>query len=87
MNEQEVGEKFAEVISSFLNTFSQERQKVAVQKMLRDHRSLQQSTMRFFMVFVEGMAANSHDLRNEAAVELAQAIMALPERVRTLPKV
>lgn len=79
------GEAFADTFSKFLNNFNRTPQKHAVAKMLRDHRSLQQSTMRFFMLFVEGLSQGGSDGRNEAAVELAKKIMALPERDRVLP--
>ena len=81
------GQEFAAAFSSFLNNYSQEPQKEAVALMLRDHRSLQQATMRFFMLFVEGMANNSSDLRNEAAVKLAQEILKLDPKVLALPKI
>lgn len=84
---QEQGEDFADDFSRFLNTMGSDKQKFAVAKMLRDHRSLQQSTMRFFMMFVEGMAENGHDLRNEASVELAKEIMNIDERTRILPRI
>ena len=81
------GEEFAQAFSNFLNSFNSLRGKAAIKKMLKDHRSLQQATMRFFMDFVAGMAENSYDGRNEAAVELAKAIMELPERTRSLPRI
>lgn len=84
---KEQGEEFGRDFSNFLNTMGSDRQKAAIEVMLRDHRSLQQNTMRFFMMFVEGMAKNGHDLRNEASVELAKAILSLPERTRILPRV
>lgn len=86
-NAEKDGEQFAKTFSNFLNNFSMKPQEVAVEKMLREHRSLQQTMMRFFMLFVAGMAKNSSDGRNEAAVNLAKEIMGLPERTRNLPKI
>jgi len=53
--------------------------------MLRDHRSIQQATMRFFMEFVEGMAESGSDLRNQASVDLAKEIMKIDSKKRVLP--
>lgn len=79
------GEKFAEEFAKFCNDMRREPKTHAVDKMLRDHRTIQQNMMRFFMQFVEGMANNSHDGRNEASVELAKAIMEIDPRKRALP--
>lgn len=53
------------------------------------HRTCQQSTMRFFMTYVQALAKagkeERFDLRNEASVKLAQAIMKLPEAELGLP--
>lgn len=85
--QQEIGHHLAQDLSRMLNNYDEEARRTAVVEMLEDHRSLQQATMRFFMTFVTGMAGNGHDLRNEASVNLAKAIMALPEKVRALPRV
>lgn len=84
---QEIGEDFADVFSNFCNSMSREPKTHAVAKMLRDHRSIQQNMMRFFMEFVEGMAKNGSDGRNEASVELAKAIMEIDARKRALPRI
>ena len=81
------GEEFANSFSSFLNTFSTTEQDKAIEKMLRDHRSLLQATMRFFLKFVQGMAQNGSDLRNEASVKLAQEILKLDPKFLSLPKI
>jgi hypothetical protein len=81
------GEVFADQFSRFVNNMSSEPKKAAIAKMLRDHRTLQQGMMRFFMQFVEGMANNQHDLRNEASVELAKAILKIDDRTRILPRI
>jgi hypothetical protein len=84
-SDQEIGEDFASTFSDFCNSMSREPKKFAVAKMLREHRTIQQNMMRFCMQFIEGMAANGHDGRNEASVELAKAIMEIESRKRALP--
>lgn len=84
---EQKGEEFAQVVSTFVNGSSRDARKFAAKKMARDHRTLQQNTMGLFMMFVEEMANNTSDLRNEASVELAKAIMALPDQTRILPYV
>jgi len=68
------GKEFAAAFSSFINGQGTAEQTEAVECMLRDHRTLQQSTMRFCMQYIKGMAGNGSDLRNEASVELAKKI-------------
>lgn len=82
---RETGEQFARDFSNFVNDMRDGPKAAAVEAMLRDHRTLQQGMMRFFMQFVEGMADQRSDLRNEASVKLAKAIMDLPIEVRSLP--
>jgi len=79
------GEEFARVFSDFCNTMNREPRKEAIEILLQEHRTIQQNMMRFFMQYVEGMAKNSFDLRNEASVELAKAIMDLDARKTALP--
>ena len=86
-SDEEVGENFAAEFSNFVNSYSRKPKEVAVSKMIRDHRTCQQGMMRFFMQFVEAMATNGHDLRNEASVELAKAIMEIDSRKRILPNI
>ena len=81
------GEAFADQFSRFVNNTDREPKKVAIAKMLRDHPTLQQGMMRFFLMFVEGMADNLYDLRNEASVELAKAILKIDDRTRILPRI
>ncbi len=79
-------EEMAQSISSFVNVYAGGKDMKECAKVLaKDHRSLQQMTMRLFMAFVEEMAVNSSDGRNEASVTLAKAIMALPDKVKALP--
>ena len=82
---EEVGEEFAELFSNFCNDSRRDPKKAAIAKMLREHRTIQQNMMRFCMLFIEGMATNGHDGRNEASVELAKAIMEIESRKRALP--
>jgi|TARA_R110000737_G_C14294568_1_gene434782 hypothetical protein len=81
------GQQFANDFSNFVNIMNNDTDtNEAVQDMLYDHRTLQQSMMGFFMKFVEGMAKSENfDGRNEASVELAKSIMEIDESVRILP--
>ncbi len=73
----EVAAEFAAQFSSFVNGSSSLSEKVA-EAMARDHPTLQQGYMRFFMLFCEKMAAQKWtDLRNEASVKLAKSILPL----------
>ena len=69
------GQEFADTFSKFINGASVKDRNEAVAGMLRDHRTLQQSTMRFFIQYVEGMAQQTTDARNEASVQLATRIV------------
>jgi len=85
-NELKTGAGFGRAISSFVNNMDDDPQIEAAQIMARDHRTLQQNTMRFFMMFVAEMALQEHtDARNDASVRLAKKIMEIPERDRALP--
>jgi hypothetical protein len=74
-------------ISDYLNCYGQSRANELVENLLLEHRTLQQSFTRLCMRWFERLAQDSHghDLRNEASVELAKKIMALPARDRALP--
>jgi hypothetical protein len=52
-----------------------------------EHRTCQQDAARLFLGFFEVMAGSRSDPRNEATVELGKAIMGLPARVRSLPRI
>ncbi len=84
---KEIGEEFATELSNLVNAYSKEAQTAALVKMIREHRTCQQSIMRFFMQFVEAMATNGYDLRNEASVFLANEIMEIDPQKRALPYV
>lgn len=87
--EQKDGEEFARTFSNFVNDMRRGPKKVALEKMMREHRTLQQNMMRFFLMFVEMMAEQQmFDMRNEASVKLAKSILAnVPEQDRQLPYV
>ncbi len=79
-------EELAQSISRFVNVYAGGKDmKECAKALANDHRSLQQMTMRLFMAFIEEMAGNGSDGRNEASVDLAKAILALPSRTRALP--
>jgi hypothetical protein len=84
---EEDADNFVRTFSDFCNNMNSDARKLAVAKLMREHRTIQQNMMRFFMMFVEQMAGQSHDLRNEASVNLALEIQRLPDRVRFLPHV
>ncbi len=81
-------EALAEKVENFVNAYGCDCKSFA-KRLASDktHRSLQGQAMRLFMTFVAEMAAEGkgHDLRNEPAIELAKAIMALPSRLHYLP--
>jgi len=85
------GKLFAKQFSDFVNSFSNDDiQFVAVDQMTREHRTIQQNMMKFFMKFVDEMAKQAdegrYDLRNEASVKLAQHIRDnTPPEVKALP--
>jgi len=71
-------EALAEQFSRFVNGHSGSSYQQVAEILLRDHRTLQQSMMRFCMVFIEGMARKEEtqtDLRNEASVVMAKRIV------------
>lgn len=87
-NDKKTGEEFANAFSNFCNSMSNAPKGVAIDKMLRDHRSIQQNMMRFCLAFIARMADQSHDLRNEASVKLANEIMENTEYAsRALPRI
>lgn len=57
-----------------------------VEKMAREHRTIQQLYMAFVVAFIERMSQNHHDMRNEAAVQFAQIVMSeIPYEQRVMP--
>jgi hypothetical protein len=85
-----VGVEFAAAISRFVNG-NKSATATAVRKMVREHRTIQQGMMKFFLVFVEEMAkkegASDIDPRNEAAVACAKRIMEIDLQDRVMPYV
>ena len=77
---QEEWDKLAKSISQFVNGANDEDYKEVAKRMCNDHRTLQQSSMKFVMTFIEQMAINSVDGRNEAAVNLAKRIAVLEDK-------
>jgi len=58
----------------------------AVDLCMAEHRTNQQSLMRFCVAFIEAMAEQKTDLRNECSVQLAQKfVQATTARDRALP--
>ena len=77
---------FADAFSSFVNCNSNSRLVTAAKLASQDHRTLQQKMMVFCIAFIENMAINRTDARNEASVDLAKKIMeTTTERDRILP--
>lgn len=68
-----------ETISNAINSFQDED--VVGRLLSKQHRTLQQNTMRLVVGFIEGMASNGSDLRNENAVKLAKKLKAALEEV------
>lgn len=83
---REDGERFAEEFSNFCNDMRKGPKSVALEKMMREHRTIQQNMMRFCLAFIAKMADQNHDFRNEASVKLAKEIMERTEyESRALP--
>ncbi len=68
---------FVDVVNGASN---QDFKKALVKHMVNEHRTHQQTMMRFFMAFVEGMAENGCDGRNQESVALAKKIMEIEDR-------
>jgi len=80
MAERVEGKEFANQFSRFVNVIANDQeQEEAVNFMCRDHRTLQQSMVRFCLKFISKMAEKegSHDFdaRNEGAVKLCAKIV------------
>lgn len=92
--DQERGEEFAVIFSRFVNTMSgDEACAYAIDKMSRDHRTLQQGITRFCVGWLEhlaekGVSPSTCDLRNEASMKLAQQfVQNIRVEDRSLPNV
>lgn len=87
LKEHEDANEFALIFGEFVNNMNDKPKRLAVAQLMREHRTIQQNMMRFVMFFVEAMSQQSFDLRNEASIELAKAIMQIDVRTRTLPRI
>lgn len=76
MEDEQEAKKFAEAIASVASRLGgRDLRKKTIEILLNEHRTIQQNTMRFFMEFVEAMANQSYDGRNEASVKLSKQII------------
>lgn len=80
-------DRIAENLRSCLLEAARSRQtmETAVNALVRQHRTDQQRTMKVFVAFVEAMAKEGTDLRNESAVTLAKEIAALGLQKLSMP--
>jgi hypothetical protein len=86
LSEKERGEAFARVFSDFANEMSDAPKSAALDLLMREHRTIQQSMMKFCMGFIHRMSEQRSDLRNQASVELAKQIMDRTDyEARSLP--
>lgn len=75
----------ANEVLRFVNSYDCDEEAFA-ETICQGHKTLQQSTMRLFIVTIRRMAEVTPDGRNEAAVQLAKQIAAISENV-SLPLV
>lgn len=70
-------EELAETITDFVNTFSDENRKAFIEALFRQHRTLQQSTIRLFLETIEAAAEPGYrtDGRNDGAKQTCQDII------------
>jgi hypothetical protein len=80
MDAEKEGRDFADYFSRFVNNMNREPKPHAIKAMLRDHPTLQQGMMRFFLQFVDGLGKQDGDLRNEASRNLAKEIIKIENR-------
>ena len=71
-------EQMAKDILSFVNSFGYDSDTFA-ETICRDHKTLQQSVMRLFIVTIRRMAEVAPDDRNKATVELAKVISSIAD--------
>jgi len=80
------GNEMAEAMSRFINNMNDDPKKVFIEKMGRDHRTLQQNFTRLCVNWLEQIAKGHSDLRNQASVELGKKfIEKIPAEERFLP--
>jgi len=78
MKPQERGETIAQLLSSFVNGAGEEEKRAFVEKVLCDHRTLQQEIFDLFLRTCEKWAQveeNWYDLRNEFTVKTSKKIV------------
>lgn len=73
MTKQEQAAKLANELLNFVNDFTSDKQ-TFVEVICNDHRTLQQSVMRLFVLLSKRMSQNNTDERNRDAVNLAKEI-------------
>ena len=71
-------EQLAKDVLAFVNAFGYDSETFA-ETICRDHKTLQQSVMRLFIVTIRKMAEVIPDERNKATVELAKTISVIAE--------
>jgi hypothetical protein len=64
-------------VTDYVNTFSNDRNRQFAQALFREHRTLQQSTLRMMLETIEAMAQDDYrtDGRNESSKQVAKRIM------------
>ena len=72
---QKDAEEMANRLSAMANVNNTIMQGMVIDRLMRDHRTLQQSMTRFCFFYIARMADQDFDLRNQAAVRLCQNIM------------
>jgi len=76
MSERKSGKVMAEELAQFVNGASRSEKEAFVNQMLREHRTLQQSTMALMMKLIEGWAlTENYDGRNENTGLLSKKIL------------
>lgn len=82
MDLEKDGVDLARAFSKLVNSSNRIAKKRAMEDMLREHPTLQQGMVRFFMEFMDELAEQNGDLRNEGSRKLAKEIKKIP---RCLP--
>lgn len=79
-------EQMAKALSDFVNGATSTDIAMLAKHMADDHRTLQQVKMRLVIAFINLMAKQPTDSRNEAAVKFAKAVVeTVPEDVKAMP--
>lgn len=80
---EELANQIENAMSGFVRTDKADA--VAEQLVNNAHRTNQQSIMRFCIAYIKAMADNRSDPRNQASVDLARTLAAVPEIEHALP--